>query len=192
MHLPKVALAGYWKQAIFLPPPNHTLCKSLDRGSTSLALDGHKLVVLRPQRGCFLTSCFCLLHFPCCFCHCYSVLSHFASLLRLNPFTCIVPYEEECGLIGLAPLHLFLGPWAFQLSNVCCQFLLGWPVEPFFSFPFFLWAHSRPIPLFLEEGHPSMASSSIWPMGQHVPLPILHGYPSSLGFHSPLVPATTF
>ena len=105
------------------PPPLHWM-------GTSWWCFGHSAVVFLLHVFVFFishVSCFCLLHFPCCFCHCYSVLSHFASLLRLNPFTCIVPYEEECGLIGLAPLLLFLGRWAFHflifLSFLFCLLL---------------------------------------------------------------------
>jgi len=48
----------------------------LDRGSTSLVLDGYRLVVLRPFCAYFTIFCFCLLSFPRRFCLSRLVLFH--------------------------------------------------------------------------------------------------------------------
>ena len=97
-HLPKEA--NSWKLEIgnFPPPPNHTLCKSLDHGPTSLTLAGYRLVVLWHSVVAPLLYVFCFLSLPCCFCHCYSTLSHFASC----PFyPCLSFMKEEYRLLEL-------------------------------------------------------------------------------------------
>ena len=106
-------MTRYQKQAIFLFPPNHTLCKSLNCEPTSLALAGYRLMVLRPQCCCSTTLCFCFLSFPHCFCYCCSSLSCFALAsfsARAYPLC-----QMEMGLLGLPHFCLFLGLWAYLL-----------------------------------------------------------------------------
>ena len=102
-----------------------------------------------------------------------------SSIKSESPSPILVTFEEWYGLIRLAPFCLFLGLWILLFMLISTR-LARWAF--FLSF-FFL----GPFPFFFPEGdHPSVAGPFIWPMGQRVPLPILHGYPFSLGFYSPL------
>ena len=109
-----------------------------------------------------------------------SFISFYSSIKCESLSPILVPYEERYGLLRLAPFCLFLGLWI--LLQLISTRLACWAF--FLSFFFF-----GPILYFfflLPEGdHPSVVGPSVWPMGQCVPLPILHGYPFSLGFYSP-------
>lgn len=165
-----------------------TPCNPFDHGPTPLHwLDtgrwcvGHSIVVLllHALSSSFPTQ-FLLLLFN-------FVLFH--SLLKLMPFTRFNPLWGTTWACWACLILHFLEPVNFSTSYCLLLILagLGWLIGPF-SFPFFLWAHLRPVLFSLKEGYFTVASSSTQPMGQCVPLLTPHGYAFSSGIHSPIVP----
>ena len=94
------------------------LLNPLDRGPTSLVLARYRLVVLRPFCACFTIFYFCLLSFPCCFCH--SKLD----LFRSAACFCLISSRVSCCVchflrFGFSFLHVIS---ATDIS--CCSLFL--------------------------------------------------------------------